>query len=72
MRIFRRRNWSKWKDILIFNFGGCSFLLQGKVDGESNLKRFKVTKAGGDNTHTAETGAVESERLEELNLFNKK
>lgn len=35
-------SWSKWTDVMVFNFGGSAYLLQGQVNQRTNSKRFKV------------------------------
>lgn len=39
-------SWSKWTDINTFEFNGCPYLLQGKVNKVSNAKKFRITRIG--------------------------
>jgi hypothetical protein len=64
-----RNNWTPYTDILVFNYGYCSYLLQGKRNRITNRKKFKVTKCGGSPFSDAKTDSVTEEKLFEKQLF---
>lgn len=37
--------WSKWSDVMVFNFAHCSYVLQGRKH-KSGKTKFRVSKAG--------------------------
>jgi len=68
MILFTFLYWSKWVDISAFNYGGQSWLLQGKTNSKTNSKKFKITKIGG---HILQTpcNVVSEEVLKSKGIF---
>ena len=62
--------WSKWSDILCFNYGGESFLLQGRKHKRTNAKIFKITKSKQYfSTFIATCQTMTEEKLVKAGLF---
>lgn len=60
-------SWSKWVDIDTFSFGGDAYLLQGKVNNNSNAKRFRVTRTR-QWYRTADIGSLPMQKLESAGI----
>lgn len=63
--------WSKWVDICTFSFGSCAYLLQGKVNKNSNSKKFKVVPLKRF-YQTADVGRIDMSKLTECGLITDK
>lgn len=61
--------WTKWHDILVFNWVGESYLLQGRRHKITNSKKFKIVRSRGF-FGIAECGLMTQEKLEKADLFN--
>jgi len=64
-------SWSKWVDISTFSFGSSAYLLQGKVNKNSNSKKFKVVPLKRF-YQTGDIGSIEMSKLEECGLITTK
>lgn len=63
-------SWSRWADICTFTFLGDAYLLQGKVNRQTNEKRFMVTSTSPNFLNAADVGSIRMERLKECGLIN--
>jgi hypothetical protein len=61
-------SWSRWADISSFSFGSDAYLLQGKVNKNSNAKKFRIT-ALKNNSKLADVQFMSLERLKECQLI---
>lgn len=62
--------YTKWADILVFSYIGCSYVLQGRKNKITKATSFRISKAAGRALGFAYCTVLKSEHLKEAGLWS--